>query len=354
MENLQAESNVLQLALSTANAGTFIYQATREHLSWDDRCREIFGLSEYSFDGHWQQWAQTFENSPYAKVQEAIAEQIDGEATIDVNYELQCADGVNRVVRTIANVIRDHNDEVLVVSGIHVDMTEQAEMANSLKAAKQHARQNSTTDSLTKTLNKATLLRDCTTIFNISERYKRDFSVVWLELDNAEGIENEHGQMARRNALVQVAQQVRGKIRDVDLLGRFAANQFLLVLPETTPQNAETVACSIRTHINNLSISTQSGQQKLSCSFGVSGVGSGQEADLKAVLRDANSQLKDAISKGGNRIAIADYDREELVNSDATLAASNAAPNLSDDVTSSIQHHTAANHDHPRAIPVSG
>lgn len=333
MASIETESNVLQLALATANAGTFIYQTNRQHLSWDERSREIFGTSDYSYSGNWKDWAKTFKNSPFADVNQAISNQLVGDSIIDVSYELQCTDGVTRSIRTIANVIRDNSDAVLAVSGIHVDISEKAEMAKSLALAqKRQASQSTTTDSLTKVLNSSTLRRDSTTVFNIACRYKRPYSLISIELDDAQEIETQHGKNARRAALVSVSDKVRCKIRDVDMAGRLSANQFLVVLPETGPLEAENVAHSLCSHINSLSISVDGGTQRVSCSLGVAGTATANDTTLQTLLKEAELQRQVALKKGGNTVAIGDYPQSLASNPQTCVVITTASePSRSSD-----------------------
>lgn len=349
MENLATESNVLDLALSSANAGTFLYQVTRKHLSWDDRSRELFGLEDNTYSGDWSEWAAQFKSCPFSAVKEKIERQLAGDQPIDVSYVVETKRGVKRFVRTMANVIRGADNEVIAVSGIHVDLSEKAKLKSALKAAKNQAQsqpQHSTAlDPLTRILSTAVISRDCETIYNIASRYKHNFSVVKIQLDSCDVLSRSADPVAWRSALFQAAQCIHSKIRSVDMVGRIAADQFLLVLPDTHPSDAETVAFSLRAHIKSLSISTSHGQQSVSCSFGIAGIDEQIGTSLEEVLDEADCQLSSVLEKGGDNVSSALYSVAELLRSDPHLTPSTENTPASAELSSDAQAKPAANQD---------
>lgn len=342
MNNLSTESNVLQLALSSANAGTFLYQATRKHLSWDDRSSEIFGVSDNAYKGDWSEWEISSENTPYTAVQEAISSQSEGESLISVSYVVEGADGITRAVKTIANVIRASDDEVIAVSGIHVDLSEKTRLESQLEAAKNQAKSGESLDLLTKTLNKTALLRDCETLYNIAARYEHKFSVIQVALDHPEELDERHEPSVRRSVLVRIAEGIHDMVRDVDIVGRLGPNKFLVILPETHPTDAGTVAHSLKRHLSSLSVSTANGLQPIRASLGVAGIDAEIGVSLDAILEEADNQITKVQSRGGNDVGVAMYLIAEFVRSDMSLTRDNEPAESG--LSAAEQNQPAANH----------
>jgi diguanylate cyclase (GGDEF)-like protein len=65
-------------------------------------------------------------------------------------------------------------------------------------------------------------------------RYREDFSVVLLDLDHFKQLNDAYGHAAGDAALIAVAEFLRGRLRDTDVLARIGGEEFLILLPHTT------------------------------------------------------------------------------------------------------------------------
>ena len=72
--------------------------------------------------------------------------------------------------------------------------------------------------------------------YNRSKRYKRPMSCALLEIDDFERLEAQHGADAAALVLRLTGHLVRDTLRKVDEVGRFREHEFILVLPETNPE----------------------------------------------------------------------------------------------------------------------
>lgn len=71
-------------------------------------------------------------------------------------------------------------------------------------------------------------------------------SLVVVDLDYFKRINDTYGHVAGDAALVRVASRLRGCIRSQEALGRYGGEEFLVVLPETSQENAMAVAERMR------------------------------------------------------------------------------------------------------------
>ena len=69
-----------------------------------------------------------------------------------------------------------------------------------------------------------------------SKRYKRPMSCALLEIDDFDTLETKHGPDAAALVLRLTGHLVRETLRKVDEVGRFRGHEFILVLPETDPE----------------------------------------------------------------------------------------------------------------------
>nr|WP_290428619.1 GGDEF domain-containing protein [Defluviimonas salinarum] len=83
----------------------------------------------------------------------------------------------------------------------------------------------------------------------IAERARaagRQFAVMVLDLDRFKAINDSRGHAAGDAVLIEVAARLRGNLRAVDLLARIGGEEFLVALPDTTPEAAQATAERLR------------------------------------------------------------------------------------------------------------
>ncbi len=79
-----------------------------------------------------------------------------------------------------------------------------------------------------------------------AERFDRPMSVIMVDLDLLREINNTYGHLAGDAVLRGIAETFRGVLRDYDVPSRFGGEEFAILLPETTPEEAFEIAERIR------------------------------------------------------------------------------------------------------------
>ncbi|MBI5055758.1 MAG: diguanylate cyclase [Nitrospirae bacterium] len=138
------------------------------------------------------------------------------------------------------------------------------------------------------------------------ERCKRTnshFSIVISDIDDFKIINDTYGHLAGDLALKAVSQIIVDTVRNLDVVGRYGGDEFMIILPETSSDIASYVIDRLRCKIENLEISLPKGlAAKITCSFGIATFpddGTGSD-DL---LVTADERLYKAKSMGKNKIA---------------------------------------------------
>lgn len=88
-----------------------------------------------------------------------------------------------------------------------------------------------------------------------------------IDIDHFKAINDTRGHAAGDDALRQVAHTISSHLRDYDYLGRFGGDEFLLILPQTSYQDALKVVERIQQAIRSLPISRS--EQPITLSIGV-------------------------------------------------------------------------------------
>jgi diguanylate cyclase (GGDEF)-like protein len=87
-----------------------------------------------------------------------------------------------------------------------------------------------------------------------SERYLHPLSLIFIDIDNFKAINDTYGHMVGDQALLLIATKMQTSLRSQDTAYRFAGDEFTIILPETTSDNAKFVADRIRSEMEKDSL----------------------------------------------------------------------------------------------------
>ena len=94
------------------------------------------------------------------------------------------------------------------------------------------------------------------------------------------------------------------RIRPSDIIGRYGGEEFLIIMPETKPQNAVVVAESIRNIVENLEIRYGDNTIKTTISIGVAGCNGNDSQKINEIIGNADSALYNAKNNGRNKVEL--------------------------------------------------
>ena len=86
-----------------------------------------------------------------------------------------------------------------------------------------------------------------------SNRYGHPFLVVYIDMDNLKEINDSQGHEAGDAALISLAENIERSCRTIDFAARFGGDEFIIVFPETSENDAEIILERIR-EIQNISV----------------------------------------------------------------------------------------------------
>ena len=141
-------------------------------------------------------------------------------------------------------------------------------------------------------------------------RYDRPLTVVIGDLDLLRNINNTYGHLAGDVVLVGVAEILQNNFRGYDLVARFGGEEFAIMMPETTPEEAFPRVEAVRQAIaaTDFDVSTSVTPIKATISFGIAarnGQGSAEE-----IVHDADVTLYRSKLMGRNVTCV--YSSEDI------------------------------------------
>ncbi|HPI04238.1 MAG: putative diguanylate cyclase YcdT [Candidatus Aerophobetes bacterium ADurb.Bin490] len=100
-------------------------------------------------------------------------------------------------------------------------------------------------DFLTKISNSRGFFRYAEMELNRLKRYKKPFTIVYLDADNFKSVNDMHGHKAGDLLLVEIARIIRKHIRPTDMVARLGGDEFGVILIEAGPLKAKKIAGKI-------------------------------------------------------------------------------------------------------------
>ena len=162
----------------------------------------------------------------------------------------------------------------------------------------QQARQESLTDLLTGQWNRRALQLAIHKEVARSRRSGAPFSLILLDIDHFKDLNDVHGHAVGDAVLMEVAEVVRRGLRDGDELGRWGGEEFMVVAPETGPDQALKLAERLRARLE----AHRWSRGPVTASFGVTAYRRGD--DLEPLFARADEALYRAKQRGRNGCAL--------------------------------------------------
>ena len=122
-------------------------------------------------------------------------------------------------------------------------------IADSLEMQRKYQRF-ATTDSLTGLHNRGWLDDTFDREIKRSERDELPLSLLMIDVDDFKKYNDEFGHLAGDQVLITVAEAIRSPLRPNDLVARFGGEEFAVLLPETTLDNAKIIAERLRENVS--------------------------------------------------------------------------------------------------------
>lgn len=161
----------------------------------------------------------------------------------------------------------------------------------------EETRQMAFIDSLTRIYNRHALFSRGVGEFERARRYGSPLSVMMIDTDHFKDINDSKGHVAGDLVLRQVADILKSRIREVDILGRYGGEEFALILPNTDRVAALELAERLREQVED------KGKPVPTISIGVAVLenGIGSFSDL---VEQADRAMYKAKKRGRNRVEV--------------------------------------------------
>lgn len=138
--------------------------------------------------------------------------------------------------------------------------------------------------------------------FQRAQRSNGPMGVVMIDLDHFKHINDTYGHLVGDRVLIETTQIIRNALREGDVLVRYGGEEMLVILPGAAMEDATNTAERIRRQIEDMVISTDNQQLKVTASFGVSAIPRAFTENELQLVKAADDALYQAKANGRNRV----------------------------------------------------
>ncbi|MDY6841901.1 MAG: diguanylate cyclase [Pseudomonadota bacterium] len=140
--------------------------------------------------------------------------------------------------------------------------------------------------------------------YNRWQRYSHPLTLGVLDIDLFKRINDRYGHKAGDRVLQLVAREFRERLRSTDFVARFGGEEFVVLLPETGPEEARQVVDKLRGHVGKLPFHFRGEPVTVTFSAGLAGFFAGDTEE--SVFDRADRALYQAKDAGRDQVIISD------------------------------------------------
>ena len=254
--------------------------------------------------------------SVYEHLQRRLSEP---ESAQESSFLLNLADGERSPVTWVARLFRHdasflllateeqqhvsqfQNEILKLTNDLSIAIREAAQKNRELKKANEMIETLARTDGLTSLANRRMLEETLPREAARASRLNESLSVIFIDVDHFKSINDQFGHKAGDQVLAQLGSIFKSQLRSYALAARYGGDEFVLLLPGTSKEEAIVIAERIREKIGDLAVPDY--PRQVAVSMGVASFVA-DETGEELVAR-ADEALYRAKEKGGSRLEVA-------------------------------------------------
>jgi diguanylate cyclase (GGDEF)-like protein len=142
---------------------------------------------------------------------------------------------------------------------------------------------------------------------SLAHRNNQPLQFVMIDLDHFKLVNDHYGHLTGDIVIKLLARLLKQRLRTTDILGRYGGEEFALILPNTTAEQAEKIINMIRQHFSELAIATEQGECKVTFSAGVASypAAAASSDHSNAIVQAADEALYQSKNAGRNCVTLA-------------------------------------------------
>ncbi|MBW6472774.1 MAG: diguanylate cyclase [Anaerolineaceae bacterium] len=160
------------------------------------------------------------------------------------------------------------------------------------------------TDALTGIYNRGHFHNVSRKILNSVEEEKTQVSMIMMDVDLFKGLNDTHGHQIGDLVLQNTVEVCKSLLRDKDVIGRVGGEEFSIILPETTLEEAKKIAERIRQAIAQIKINNNGSSIQTTVSLGVASSTQVDTGTMDDLIQISDQALYQAKADGRNCVRV--------------------------------------------------
>ncbi len=160
-------------------------------------------------------------------------------------------------------------------------------------------------DPLTKLYNRRFFIDSSKTVLELAKRERTPLSLMMIDIDKFKNVNDTYGHQVGDEVLKLLAKIMKSRQRKSDMSCRYGGEEFVVLLPNTSIEEAESVAEELRESVEQSHFELSMKESvKFTISIGLSTVQLENEGSIEKVLKRADDALYEAKESGRNRVQV--------------------------------------------------
>lgn len=250
-------------------------------------------------------WSRHVATEDLAWLEEAIQEHTAKGESFTVDYRMIHRQGHTLWVRAINSVELDENNEP-IIRGLILDITDQKTAEDRIVYLAEH-------DALTGLINRRRFQKELERAIAYGQRYQQQGAVLFVDLDQFKYVNDTYGHQYGDEYLLDVSRRLSAVLRRTDVLGRLGGDEFGVVIPKCSYEEAHTVGMALLGALAQEHLEHGGKVVPISASIGIA-LFPTQSAIPGDLLAKADAAMYTAKRKGRNQVHVYSDDDTELWN----------------------------------------
>ena len=139
-----------------------------------------------------------------------------------------------------------------------------------------------------------------------AQRYKRPLALIMADIDCFKKYNDTFGHLEGNRVLKSLAHILKVNVREIDIVGRYGGEEFIIILPEANQEEAREIAERIRLKVEKYKFvnnKDQSDEKKITLSLGVTSCFQ-EDISPQNLIYKVDQALYQAKGKGRNRVEV--------------------------------------------------
>ncbi|MFT5661396.1 MAG: diguanylate cyclase (GGDEF)-like protein [Sulfurimonas sp.] len=179
-----------------------------------------------------------------------------------------------------------------------------ARQTKELKETQAKLKEQANRDPLTNMYNRRYFADFAEKIISITKRTNEPLSLLMIDIDDFKRINDTYGHNIGDNVIIFLAETITLFTRESDIAARFGGEEFAIILPNTSTENAVKLAEKLRLRIEKMNFQENDTNIKFTISIGVDAFNHQSDTNISESLNRADKALYQSKTSGKNKVSL--------------------------------------------------